>query len=169
MRYKIVLVLVLFSFSHCRFLEKSKEEVVEKITELKGTRKEASKKLPVPSESKEEIKEKPVDLQTPITVYSDNLDDEDENNDLYVKVYPTKKENQFKLSIKFGANEAESIAYFPDPEYFQKVALRKSDQPNTCVLGFIGKEGDFHELSEIVCSTTQIKINKLKTYYLKTN
>ncbi len=112
--------------------------------------------------------DKPVDLSKPVAVYQANKEDAATNNDFTVEVYPTKDPKKFRVAMLFGENKAEDYVAFPDPQYYKEVALRKSQKANSCLLGFVGKDGKFNEMKEISGSTTQIKITSLKAYYFTT-
>lgn len=140
----------------CRFGEQQKKGKTAKKHKTEATR------------SKKKSEKKTVDLNKPVAVYRANKEDAATNNDFIVKVFPTNDPETFKVAIDFGENKAQDNIKFPDPKYYKKVALRKSEHPNACILGFIGKDGKFNEMKEISGSTTQIGIKGLKAYYFKT-
>lgn len=150
------LLFVGFFLTSCQFVDKQNKTASNKETagESNTTKKKKQKQ--------------PVDLNKPVAVYRANEDDAATNNDFVVKVYPTKNVEQFKVVMNFGKNSAQTNIKFPNPKYFKKVALRKSDTANACLLGFIGKDGSFNEMKKIVCTSSQIKVNSIKAYYFKT-
>lgn len=165
---RIILVILLISpllFSQCRHVKKYKDKIVDKIEQIKPRQKQTEKKKTVKQDS---VKKKPVDIHSPVAVYTDNLDDNNESNDLKVRVYPTEIPTQFKVVMEYGKNKAESNVFYPDAEHYQEVALRKSSKPDACLLGFIGKDGKFYEMKEVICSSTQIRIKNKKAYYFET-
>ncbi len=121
-----------------------------------------------PDRKKTTKNDQPVDTGTPVAVYRANDTDVATNNDFLVKVYPTQDPKRFRVEMQFGENRAEDYVAFPDPQYYKEVALQKSDKANSCLLGFIGKDGKFNEMKEISGSTTQIKVTSLKAYYFTT-
>ena len=152
----ISLLLCTVLYSQCQLDTKNKKEE-------KTTREEPAK-----DENKPKRQKKEVDVNTPVATYSANMEDEVTNNDFEVKIFPTEDPRAFKLTIRFGENRAQDKVEFPKPEYYEQVALRKGKDSNACLIGFIGKDGAFNKMKEVVGTTTQISINHLKSYYFKT-
>lgn len=108
----------------------------------------------------------PADTTTPVVIYSQNLDDQVTDNDFVVKVYPTLRDDQFRLVIRYGGNKATDEVSMLPPEYYTRIQLRKGASPGQCILGFVDTKGVFNEMTLITASSTRISIRKLKAYYL---
>ncbi len=164
MMRKLLIVTGLLScmglFSQCRYFERD-----QKTTGGDTANQMYREKEKTPGSVPEKKK---ADLNKPVAVFSANKADEVTNNDFIVRVFPTEDPQEFKVEIQFGNNKAQDKVNFPPPKYMKKVVLKKGSRENTCILGFMGNEGKFNEMKEIVCTTTTIKINALKAYYFTT-
>lgn len=111
---------------------------------------------------------KPVDTGKPVAVLSLNEDDEVSDNDFKVEIFPTEKEDIFKISIRYGGNTAGDELTMLPKSYYEKIALKKGKDGNECIVGFVDTKGKFNEMKSITASGTYIGIKTLKAYYLST-
>ncbi|MGH2645900.1 MAG: hypothetical protein ACRDE2_18255 [Chitinophagaceae bacterium] len=116
------------------------------------------------------IKQKPIPIDTskPVAAFEANMEDQVNNNDFIVKVFPTSTDDRFRINIQYGANTASDEFNMLPSEYYKKIALVKGENNNECILGFIDNNGKFNKMKLITGSGTSIGIKTLKKYYLST-
>lgn len=110
--------------------------------------------------------QEPLDPHVAVASYQHNMDDEWDNNDMVIQVFPSAKNDVYRLDMQYGQNKASDEVTLPPREYYQKVALRQGSTDDECILGIVDKDGKFLEMKSIKCSTTSIKVTTLKAFYI---
>lgn len=109
-----------------------------------------------------------IDTSKPVAIFEANMQDQLDNNDFIVKVFPTTEDDKFKIDIQYGGNTASDELKMLPPEYYKKIALTKGSNNNECIVGFTDNDGKFNKMKLITGSGTSISIKTLKAYYLST-
>lgn len=132
-------------------------------------KKEKKEKSVIPNEQNiKKHKATSIDTTKPVATFEANMQDQLDNNDFIVKVFPTTEDDKFKMDIQYGGNTASDALKMLPPEYYKKIVLTKGNNNDECIVGFIDNDGNFNKMKLITGSGTSISIKTLKAYYLST-
>ncbi len=101
---------------------------------------------------------------SPIASYSEKVKDDLNDWRLAVDVYETKQTFKFLMKIEYMAQEAEDTLTIPNFGIMPKVEVRKGREKESCIVGFLDKQGEFKEYKLIALKEKQLKISTLKYY-----
>ncbi|WP_353717767.1 hypothetical protein [Dyadobacter sp. 676] len=102
--------------------------------------------------------------KSPVASYSEKVEDELNDWRLAVDVYETKQTFKFLMKIEYMVQEAEDTLTIPNFGIMPKVEIRKGPQKESCIVGFLDKQGEFKEYKLIALKDKQLKISTLKYY-----
>jgi len=101
---------------------------------------------------------------SPIASYSEKVKDPLNDWRLAVDVYETKETFKFLMKIEYMVQEAEDTLTIPNFGIMPKVEVRKGPEENSCIVGFLDKQGEFKDYKLIALKEKQLKISTLKYY-----
>ncbi|GAA4316243.1 hypothetical protein [Compostibacter hankyongensis] len=110
----------------------------------------------------------PVDTTKAVAVFSRNKEDQFEDNDFTVQIFPTGNELVFRLDMRYGMNHAADKLTIPSDDIFKEMAIQPGEDNDHCIVGFNDKTGRFREMIEISGSRTRISMRTLRKYYIET-
>lgn len=102
--------------------------------------------------------------KSPVASYSEKVKDELNDWRFAVDVYETPQTFKFLMKIEYMVQEAEDTLTIPNFGIMPKVEVRKGPQENSCIVGFLDKQGEFKEYKLIALKEKQLKISTLKYY-----
>lgn len=102
--------------------------------------------------------------KSPVAAYSEKVKDELNDWRLAVDVYETPETFKFLMKIEYMAQQAEDTLTIPNFGIMPKVEVRKGPQKESCIVGFLDKQGEFKEYKLIALKDKQLKISTLKYY-----
>lgn len=100
----------------------------------------------------------------PIASYSDKVKDPLNDWRFAVDIYETPQTFKFLMKIEYMVQEAEDTLTIPNFGIMPKVEVRKGPDENSCIVGFLDKQGEFKEYKLIALKEKQLKISTLKYY-----
>lgn len=101
---------------------------------------------------------------SPIASYSEKVKDPLNDWRLAVDIYETKETFKFLMKIEYMVQEAEDTLTIPNFGIMPKVEIRKGREKESCIVGFLDKQGEFKEYKLIALKEKQLKISTLKYY-----
>lgn len=101
---------------------------------------------------------------SPIASYSEKVKDPLNDWRLAVDIYETKQTFKFLMKIEYMVQEAEDTLTIPNFGIMPKVEIRKGPEKESCIVGFLDKQGEFKEYKLIALKDKQLKISTLKYY-----
>ena len=101
---------------------------------------------------------------SPIASYSEKVKDPLNDWRLAVDIYETKETFKFLMKIEYMVQEAEDTLTIPNFGIMPKVEIRKGPEKESCIVGFLDKQGEFKEYKLIALKEKQLKISTLKYY-----
>jgi len=101
---------------------------------------------------------------SPIASYSEKVKDDLNDWRLAVDIYETNQTFKFLMKIEYMVQEAEDTLTIPNFGIMPKVEIRKGPQKESCIIGFLDKQGEFKEYKLIALKDKQLKISTLKYY-----
>ncbi|MCF0070272.1 hypothetical protein LZD49_07300 [Dyadobacter sp. CY261] len=101
---------------------------------------------------------------SPIASYSEKVKDDLNDWRLAVDFYETKRTFKFLMKIEYMVQEAEDTRTIPNFGIMPKVEVRKGPEKESCIVGFLDKQGEFKEYKLIALKNKQLKISTLKYY-----
>jgi hypothetical protein len=101
---------------------------------------------------------------SPVASYSEKVKDELNDWRLAVDIYETKETFKFLMKIEYMVQEAEDTLTIPNFGIMPKVEVRKGPEKESCIVGFLDKQGEFKEYKLIALKEKQLKISTLKYY-----
>lgn len=104
---------------------------------------------------------------SPVASYSEKVQDDLNDWRFAVDVYETKQTFKFLMKIEYMVQEAEDTLTIPNFGIMPKVEIRKGPTENSCIVGFLDKQGEFKEYKSVALKDKQLKISTLK-YYART-
>ena len=102
--------------------------------------------------------------KSPVASYSEKVKDELNDWRLAVDVYETKETFKFLMKIEYMVQEAEDTLTIPNFGIMPKVEIRNGPEKESCIVGFLDKQGEFKEYKLIALKDKQLKISTLKYY-----
>jgi hypothetical protein len=99
-----------------------------------------------------------------VASYSEKVKDDLNDWRFAVDVYETPQTFKFLMKIEYMAQEAEDTLTIPNFGIMPKVELRKGPDQNSCIVGFLDKQGEFKDYKLIALKNKQLKISTLKYY-----
>ncbi|SMO33958.1 hypothetical protein [Solitalea koreensis] len=107
----------------------------------------------------------------PVAVFEQKYTNSTLNNDLNdwrfsIKLYETPKTFWYKMVIVDKELEVRDTVVFPDLGMEMIPALKKGHEPNSCLVGFLDKQGNFMEYKKVVSGAKGLKIKQTQSYYL---
>ncbi|WP_342083042.1 hypothetical protein [Dyadobacter sp. OTU695] len=101
---------------------------------------------------------------SPVASYSEKVKDPLNDWRLAVDIYETKQTFKFLMKIEYMVQEAEDTLTIPNFGIMPKVEIRKGPEKQSCIVGFLDKQGEFKEYKLIALKEKQLKISTLKYY-----
>jgi hypothetical protein len=101
---------------------------------------------------------------SPVASYSEKVKDPLNDWRLAVDIYETKETFKFLMKIEYMVQEAEDTLTIPNFGIMPKVEIRKGPEKESCIVGFLDKQGEFKEYKLIALKDKQLKIKTLKYY-----
>ena len=101
---------------------------------------------------------------SPVASYSEKVKDDLNDWRLAVDIYETKETFKFLMKIEYMVQEAEDTLTIPNFGIMPKVEIRKGPEKESCIVGFLDKQGEFKEYKLIALKDKQLKISTLKYY-----
>lgn len=102
--------------------------------------------------------------KSPIASYSEKVKDDLNDWRFAVDVYETPQTFKFLMKIEYMVQEAEDTLTIPNFGIMPKVEVRKGPDENSCIVGFLDKQGEFKDYKMIALKEKQLKISTLKYY-----
>ncbi|MDE3254030.1 MAG: hypothetical protein KGO92_14610 [Bacteroidota bacterium] len=103
---------------------------------------------------------------TPAARFSEPIGDELNDWKFAVELYETPKTFVYSLRIQAKEVRVNDSVSFPNLGYAPKPVLQKGNQPFTCLIGFLDKEGKFKEYKKVSFTDDQLRIKTTHTYYV---
>lgn len=102
--------------------------------------------------------------KSPVASYSEKVKDDLNDWRFAVDVYETPQTFKFLMKIEYMVQEAEDTLTIPNFGIMPKVEVRKGPDENSCIVGFLDKQGEFKDYKLIALKEKQLKISTLKYY-----
>ena len=101
---------------------------------------------------------------TPAAEYSEPIRDELNNWKFAVALYESKR--TFHYTVRIQAKEARVTDSLNIPNFgiAPKVAIQKSKEPLTCIMGFLDKKGQFMPYREVSFINDRLRIRTVQSY-----
>ncbi len=81
-----------------------------------------------------------------------------------VNIFETENTFRYLMKIEYEEMRAQDTLKIPNFGIEPKVEIRKGDEPQTCIVGFIDKENKFREYKKVSAKNNNLKITTLKRY-----
>ena len=101
---------------------------------------------------------------SPIASFSEKVKDPLNDWRFSVDVYETKSTFDFLVKIKYKELDAEDNIKIPNFGIMPKVEVRKGEAEESCIIGFLDKEGEFKEYKLVQVKDQELKITTIKHY-----
>ena len=101
---------------------------------------------------------------SPVASYSEKVKDDLNDWRFAVDIYETPQTFKFLMKIEYMVQEAEDTLTIPNFGIMPKVEVRKGPDENSCIVGFLDKQGEFKDYKLIALKEKQLKISTLKYY-----
>lgn len=101
---------------------------------------------------------------SPVASYSEKVKDPLNDWRFAVDIYETPQTFKFLMKIEYMVQEAEDTLTIPNFGIMPKVEIRKGPEENSCIVGFLDKQGEFKDYKLIALKEKQLKISTLKYY-----
>ncbi len=101
---------------------------------------------------------------SPVASYSEKVKDPLNDWRFAVDIYETPQTFKFLMKIEYMVQEAEDTLTIPNFGIMPKVEVRKGPDENSCIVGFLDKQGEFKDYKLIALKEKQLKISTLKYY-----
>ncbi|MCO4292008.1 hypothetical protein NF867_03920 [Solitalea sp. MAHUQ-68] len=85
-----------------------------------------------------------------------------------VKLYETPKTFWYRMEVVDRELEIKDTVVFPNLGMNIEPALKKGREPNSCLVGFLDKQGNFLEYKKVVSGPKGLSIKQTQTYYVST-
>jgi len=99
-----------------------------------------------------------------VASYSEKVKDDLNDWRFAVDIYETPQTFKFLMKIEYMVQEAEDTLTIPNFGIMPKVEVRKGPDENSCIVGFLDKQGEFKDYKLIALKEKQLKISTLKYY-----
>ncbi|POY35017.1 hypothetical protein C3K47_17320 [Solitalea longa] len=83
-----------------------------------------------------------------------------------VRLYETPKTFWYRMDVVDRELEVSDTVVFPKLGMEMVPALKKGHEPNSCLVGFLDKQGNFLEYKKVVSGSKGLMIRQTKTYYV---
>lgn len=101
---------------------------------------------------------------SPVASYSEKVKDPLNDWRFALDIYETPQTFKFLMKIEYMVQEAEDTLTIPNFGIMPKVEIRKGLEENSCIVGFLDKQGEFKDYKLIALKEKQLKISTLKYY-----
>ena len=101
---------------------------------------------------------------SPVASYTEKVKDPLNDWRFSVDVYETKSTFDFLVKIKYKELDAEDNIKIPNFGITPKVEVRKGKEEQSCIVGFLDKDGVFKEYKLVQVKNQELKISTIKHY-----
>ena len=101
---------------------------------------------------------------SPVASYTEKVKDPLNDWRFSVDVYETKSTFDFLVKIKYKELDAEDNIKIPNFGITPKVEVRKGKEEQSCIVGFLDKDGAFKEYKLVQVKNQELKISTIKHY-----
>ena len=101
-----------------------------------------------------------------IAEYSEPIPDELNEWKFEVSAFETKNTFQYLLRMKCKEVRVTDSLKIPNFGIQPKVAIKKGNEPLSCIIGFLDKKGEFKEYKTVNFKEEQLHIKTIRTYYV---
>ena len=101
---------------------------------------------------------------SPVASYTEKVKDPLNDWRFSVDVYETKSTFDFLVKIKYKELDAEDNIKIPNFGITPKVEVRKGKEEQSCIVGFLDKNGVFKEYKLVQVKNQELKISTIKHY-----
>ncbi len=106
-----------------------------------------------------------------VAAYSEKVDDGvnyANNWKFAVQLYETPKTFNYLIKIAYKELRLTDSLGIPNFGIAPKVELRKGAEPRSCIIGFLGRKGEFKEYKKVAVKNEQVKITTINRYSVAT-
>ncbi|MES2329719.1 MAG: hypothetical protein V4539_08960 [Bacteroidota bacterium] len=100
----------------------------------------------------------------PAAEYSEPIKDELNDWKFAVELYETKRTFHYTVRIQAKEARVSDSVNIPNFGIAPKVEIHKGKEPQTCIIGFLDKKGQFMEYRQVSFKNDRLRINTLRTY-----
>ncbi len=103
----------------------------------------------------------------PIASYSETVSDNVNNANKWrfaVNIFETKNTFSFFVKVKYKEIDETDAIGIPNFGIIPKVVIQKGTTPLSCIIGFLGKQGEFKPYKKVCIEKDQLKIITLNKY-----
>ena len=104
--------------------------------------------------------------EEPVAEYSEPIPDELNEWKFEVSAFETKHTFQYLLRMKCKEVRVTDSLKIPNFGIQPRVAIRKGNEPLSCIIGFLDKKGEFKEYKKVNFKEEQLHIKTIRTYYV---
>lgn len=99
-----------------------------------------------------------------VASFIEKVEDPLNNWKFAVEVYETKATFDFLIKMQYKELEAEDTLNVPNFGIMPKVEIRKGTEKESCIIGFLDKQGEFKDYKLVQIKNNQLKISTLRHY-----
>ena len=81
-----------------------------------------------------------------------------------VQVFETENTFRYLMKIEYEEMREQDTLKIPNLGFEPRVEIRKGDEPQTCIIGFLDKEDKFREYKKVSARNNNLKITTLRHY-----
>ena len=100
----------------------------------------------------------------PVASFIEKVEDPLNDWKFAVEIYETKATFDFLIKMRYKELEAEDTLNVPNFGIMPKVELRKGTEKESCIIGFLDKQGEFKDYKLVQIKKNQLKISTLRHY-----
>lgn len=100
----------------------------------------------------------------PVASFIEKVEDPLNDWKFAVEVYETKATFDFLIKMRYKELEAEDTLNIPNFGIMPKVEIRKGPEKESCIIGFLDKQGAFKDYKLVEIKKNQLKISTLRHY-----
>lgn len=106
--------------------------------------------------------------EAPVAEYKQRVPDELNEWYFLVRLYETSNTFSYKLKLQYQELRAEDNLTVPNLGIEPVLKLKQGSNPYTCIIGFLDKEGLFHEFKQVTAKNGKVKITTIGHYAVST-
>ncbi|WP_138483250.1 hypothetical protein [Dyadobacter bucti] len=100
----------------------------------------------------------------PVASFIEKVEDPLNDWKFAVEVYETKATFDFLIKMQYKELEAEDTLNVPNFGIMPKVEIRKGTEKESCIIGFLDKQGESKDYKLVQIKNNQLKISTLRHY-----
>jgi hypothetical protein len=102
--------------------------------------------------------------KTAVASYSEKIKNPLNDWRFKVELFETPKTFSYLMTLEYEEMREKDTLKIPNLGFPPKPEIRKGDEPNSCIIGFLDKENKFREYKKVSAKNNNLKVTTLKHY-----